>query len=85
MDEMKYLRVFKIAKIPPNIGSKICSCLTEQTLERLTKVGMERALIKPILEKAENMQGGINDENVNSILNDVNLITSMMAVYCKRY
>lgn len=79
----KYLRVFKMAGIEPDRGYAICLCLSEQTLDKLIINGMDRRIIKPILQKASNMPDGINDENVNMILNDLNVITSLMAVYCK--
>lgn len=83
IDNFKYLRVFKMADIPPDEGTKICSFLTNQTLDRLTKKGFDRRIIKPVIQKAECMQGGINDKNVNLILDDANLIISMMAIYCR--
>lgn len=84
MQNSEYLMAFKMAGIEPYKGSKICSLLSEQTLNRLAGKGkMQRSLIKPILERASVMSGGINDENVNSILNDTNAITSLMSIYCK--
>ena len=78
-----YLSVLKIAGISPDEGEIICSLLNIKTLDRLTKVGFDRMLIKPILQEAANMEGGINDENVNLLLDDQNLVTSMIQRYCR--
>lgn len=84
MGNYEYLMTFKMAGIEPNDGSKICSILSDQTLNRLAGKGkLDRRIIIPILETAASMSGGINDENVNSILNDANVITSMIAAYCR--
>ena len=83
MKNLKYLSVFKKAKITLDAGDRICSLLSKSTLDRLTKKGFDRRLIKPVLESASVMSGGINDENVNSILNDINVIASMKKNYCK--
>ena len=48
MENFKYLRVFKLAGIEPYEGDKICSLLSSQTLDRLTIVGFDRRLVKPL-------------------------------------
>lgn len=83
MENFKYLRVFKMAGIEPYEGNEICSLLSSQILDRLTKVGFDRRLIKPILQKAKDMQGGINDENIDLILKDQDLVVSLIQKYCK--
>ena len=83
MDIYNYLNVFKMAGISPDIGEKICQQLSESILDRLTKVGMDRRIIKPILEIASKRCNGVCDENIDSILKDANLITSLMVKYCK--
>lgn len=84
MENFEYLMAFKMAGIAPHDGNKICSILSTQTLNRLAgKEKLDRRIIRPILEKAATMSGGINDENVNSILNDANTIISMIATYCR--
>lgn len=45
MDNAKYLRVLKIAQIPMEVASVICSALSEETLNRITKVGFDRRYI----------------------------------------
>ena len=84
MQNSEYLIAFKMAGIEPSEGSKICSFLSEQTLSRLAGRGkLDRRLIKPVLEKPFHMPGEINDENVNSILNNTNVITTMKRIYCR--
>ena len=78
----KYLSAMKMGNIPPDVGEKICTMLTKPTLDRLTAVGMDRRLISPILEMADKMSG-INDENINRILDDYNAIAALMNKYCK--
>ena len=70
MDNAKYLRVLKIAQIPMEVASVICSALSEETLNRITKVGFDRRYIYPVIELAAVMSDGLCDENVNEILND---------------
>ena len=51
-------------------------------LERLTaKEKMNMRLIKPIISIALK-NGGINDENIERILNDWNLMVSLKKEYC---
>lgn len=83
MENAKYLRVFKMAKIDLQDADRICSFLSKDTLERLTKVGIDRRIIKPILEKANRMQNGITDENINALLDDPNFIISLKMKYCR--
>ena len=52
MDNAKYLRVLKIAQIPMEVASVICSALSEETLNRITKVGFDRRYIYPVIELA---------------------------------
>ena len=73
----KYLRILKRGNILPETGYKICKSLSEETLDRLTSPNFHNALIKPVLEKAGSMEGGICDANVNSILSDPNIIIKM--------
>lgn len=83
MENFKYLRVFKMAGIDPCEGNIICSLLAESTLNKLTKVGFDRRAIKPVLQEAKTMQGGITDENVNAILKNQNLMISIISRYCQ--
>lgn len=83
MKNIEYLMVFKIAGIRPDYGERICSLLSEETLNRLTRVGFHRNAIRPVLEKAESMQCGITDKNVNAILNNQNLMLSIIKKYCQ--
>lgn len=83
MKNFKYLRVFKMANIRPDYGERICSLLGEETLDRLTRRGFHMNAIKPVLEKAEVMQGGITDKNVNAVLNNQNLMLSIIKKYCQ--
>ena len=72
-----------MAGIEADEGEIICSLLNTETLDRLTKVGFDRRLIKPILREAENMQDGINDKNIDLLLNDQNFVVSMIQKYCR--
>lgn len=83
MENFKYISVMKMGNIPPETGEKICMMLSKETLNRLTKKGMDRRLIKPILDIANNMTNGINDKNVNSILDNYNIIARLMNEYCQ--
>ena len=83
MENFKYLRVFKMAGIAPYEGNEICSRVTKSTLDRLTRVGFDRRAVKPVLQEAETMQGGITDENVNAILENQNLMLSIISSYCQ--
>lgn len=83
LKNIKYLRVFKIAGIAPYDGEVVCSLLSESTLDKLTRVGFHRGAIKPVLQEAQNMQGGINDENINKILKNQNLMTSIISKHCQ--
>ena len=79
MRNSNYLMALKMAHIEPEDGGeKICSLLSDDVLKRLTKQRYD--LIKPIIDEAENMLGGICDENINKLLNDSNLIASMLNV-----
>ena len=83
MENFQYLRVIKRSQIPLEVGERICSLLSKGTLDRLFLKFGDTRLIKPILNMAEKMPNGINDDNINAILNDSNAITRLMAVYCK--
>lgn len=83
IENAKYLRVMKMAQIDLQYADDVCSKLSKKTLDRLTKVGFDRRLIAPILNKASYMKNGINDENVNVILDDQNAIIAMMRKYCE--
>ena len=83
MKNLKYLSVLKMAGIQPDIGEIICLQLNEHILERLTKPGFDRRLIKPVLRKAKNEYGEISDYSVEQILNNQNLIALMIAEHCK--
>ena len=72
-----------MAGIDLNFADEVCGSLSEDTLDRLTKVGFDRRLIAPILNKTACMRNGINDENVNVILDDQNAIIAMMRKYCE--
>ena len=77
MDNAKYLRVLKIAQIPMEVASVICSALSEETLNRITRVGFDRRYIYPVIELAAVMSDGLCDENVNEILNDPNKMSEI--------
>lgn len=64
------------------LGKYMCYNLCT-TLRRIPKVGFDRRIIKPIIQIAKNMSGEINNENINEILGNQNLITSMMTKYCR--
>lgn len=83
MENYKYISVMKMGNIPPETGEKICMMLSKETLNRLTKRGIDRRLIKPILNVANNMNNGINDDNVNSVLDDYNTIAKLIRDYCR--
>lgn len=72
-----------MAGIAPHEGNIICSLLSESMLDRLTKIGFDRRAIRPVLQEAESMQGGINDENINAILKNQNLMISIISRYCR--
>ncbi len=82
MKNLKYLSALKMAGIQPDIGEIICLQLNERILERLTNPGFDRRLIKPILQKAKNEYDEISDYSVEQILNNQNIITSMIAEHC---
>lgn len=82
-NKMNYMRIFKIAGVDLALAYKLCDELSEQTLNRLTRVGFHRSLIKPILEKALFDEGQITDTKINEIMNDQDLIIAMMQRYCK--
>lgn len=81
-NNFKYLNFLKRCGITPDIGEQICRLLTKSTLEKLINLGDIR-LVKPILNKANYMEKGINDENINLLLRDSNVITKLMSIYCK--
>lgn len=85
MANIKYLLVFKQAGIMPDQGEKICARLSVDTLNRLTKEGFDRRLIKPLLLDAS--MGGlfenITDDAVNELMDDASYITSLIARYVK--
>lgn len=73
---------FKMAGIEPDKAVQICNCLSEEVLNRLTAKGkMDMRMIKPIINEAFR-NGGINDENIERILNDWNLMVSLKKEYC---
>lgn len=45
MESAKYLRVLKMAQIPMEMASIMCNALSEETLNRITKVGFDRRYI----------------------------------------
>lgn len=45
MENAKYLRVLKMAQIPMEMASVMCNALSEETLNRITKVGFDRRYI----------------------------------------
>lgn len=80
----KYLRVFKMTSLGIERGEEICRILEESTLERLTKVGVDRRIIGPIIDKAIGMDSRANlDERINTIMNDRDSIIRLMGMYCK--
>jgi len=83
MANRKYLLVFKQAGIMPDEAEKICACISVDTLDRLTKTGFDRRLIKPLLLKAsmKNTFESITDEKVNDLMDDVNFMTSFIDKY----
>ena len=80
MDNVKYLRVLKMAQISMEEASIICNTLSEETLNRITKVGFDRRYIKPVIRLAKVIPGGLCDENINKILNDPN---KMLEIKCR--
>lgn len=82
-DKQYYMRIFKIAGINLQFANEICKILSDETLDRITRVGFDRRLIKPVIEKALFYDGGINDENINAIMNNQDLIIRMKFQYCK--
>lgn len=83
-DKQHYMRIFKIAGINLAFANEVCNLLSDETLDRITRVGFDRRLIKPVIEKAWLYDGGINDENINAIMNNQDLIIRMKLQYCKR-
>ena len=83
MENFQYLRVIKRSQIPLEVGEQICSLLSKETLDRLFLKFEDTRLIKPILDMAKKMPNGINDDNINAILDDSNAVTRLMAIYCK--
>lgn len=81
-DKQYYMRIFKIAGINLQFANEICNILSDETLDRITKVGFDRRLIKPVIEKAYFYDGGINDENINAIMDNQDLIIRMKLQYC---
>lgn len=78
----QHLMAFKMAGIEPDKAVQLCNGLSEEMLARLTAKGkLDRRLIKPILSIALN-NGGINDENIERILNDWNFMVSLKKEYC---
>ncbi len=76
------LMAFKMAGIEPDESIRLCNDLSEEIISRLTAKGkLDRRLIKSILSIALN-NGGINDDNIERILNDWNLIVSLKKEYC---
>lgn len=70
-----------MAGIAHREGNIICSLLTELTLDKLTQVGFDGKAVKPILQEAATMSGGIMDKSVNMILKNPRLMISIMSVY----
>lgn len=77
MENIKYLRVLKIAQIPMEVASIICNTLSEETLNRITKVGFDRRYIYPVIKFAAVMPDGLCDKNINEILNDPNKMSEI--------
>ena len=77
MDNAKYLRVLKMAQIPMEMASVMCNALSEETLNRITKVGFDRRYIYSVIELAAAMPGGLCDKNINEILNDPNKMSKI--------
>lgn len=77
MENIKYLRVLKIAQIPMEVASVICNTLSEETLNRITKVGFDRRYIYPVIKFAAVMPDGLCDKNINEILNDPNKMSEI--------
>lgn len=83
MENFRYLRVFKMAGIDLQRGEMICSLLSDTVLDRLTKRDKDMRLIAPILRDAEEMRGGITDDNINALLDNQNYISSLICRYCR--
>lgn len=81
MENNEYLRFFKMAGIAPREGNILCSLLTEPTLDKLTQVGFDGKAVKPVLQEAATMSGGITDKNINTILENPKLMISIMSGY----
>ena len=82
-DNQRYMRIFKMAGINLSLANEICNILSDKTLDRITRVGFDRSLIKPVIEKAYLCDGGINDQNINAIMDNQDLIIRMKIQYCK--
>lgn len=82
-DKQHYMRILKIAGINLSFAYEVCNILSEETLDRITRVGFDRRLIKPVIEKALLYDGGIDDENINAIMDNQDLIIRMKLKYCK--
>lgn len=82
----KYLMVLKMAGLDPIDGEGICRDLNKGTLERLTKVGIDRRIIIPIIDEAIrlNTYNKLTDENINLLLNNQNFISSLISRYCNK-
>lgn len=82
----RYLSVLKIAGIDIAHGGQICKDLSKGTLERLTKVGVDRRIIKPIINEAikRDTCSKLTDENINLLLDDQNFISSIILRYCNK-
>ena len=75
------LMTFKMAGIEPDKAIQIGNYLSEKVLDRLTAKGIDRRVIKPIISFAIE-QGGINDENIERIMNNWNFMVSLKEKYC---
>ena len=83
VNKMNYMRILKIAGIDLAFADRVCNTLSEETLNRLTKVGFDRRLIVPILRMAISDDGQISETKINQIMDDQDLIIAMMQRYCK--
>ena len=77
-----YLSVLQQAGITPDIGEQICNILSDETLKKLTRIGVDRRIINPLLCDAA--KRGLSDESVNALLDDTNYICSLISTYAKQ-
>lgn len=81
---IKYLSVFKMAGLDLTDAECTCRDLNKDTLDRLTKTGIDRRIIKPVVDEAvkRDSYNNLTDSNINLLLDDQNFIISLIHRYC---